>query len=90
MKEPLLDLFDDRDRWVLEIALPGVLESDIDVTLLGNRVIIRAERPEPPRAYLLHELHRGLLERALELPSSVELVEASFEEGLLRLHLRKV
>jgi len=88
--EPLLDLIDEGDRLILEIAVPGILESDIDVTLHGSRLIFTADRPAIPGSFLHREIERGILVRALDLPFAVELVRSSYEDGVLRLDLRRV
>jgi HSP20 family molecular chaperone IbpA len=90
MQEPLIDLIDAGSTLILVVALPGVIETDIDVTFLRTQVIVRAERPAPAAAYVLHELGHGMLERIVDLPCPVELMESAFEDGLLRLRLRRV
>jgi len=89
LAEPLLDLIDEGGRLLLEVAVPGILESDIDVTIQGNRLILTAERPAQTAHYLLHEIERGILVRILELPFAAELVRSSCEDGILRLELKR-
>ena len=89
MSEPLLDLLDEGDRLILEIAVPGILESDIDLTLQGKRLIFSADRPKSSGSFLHREIERGILVRALELPFAVELVRSSYEDGVLRLELKR-
>ena len=89
MSEPLLDLLDEGDRLILEIAVPGILESDIDLTLQGKRLIFSADRPQSSGSYLHREIERGILVRALELPFEVVLVRSSYEDGVLRLELKR-
>lgn len=91
MIEPLLDLSDEGGHLLLEIAVPGILESDIDVAFSGTRLVLTAERPEAGgRRYLRHEIERGLLVRVVELPFEVELVRSGYEDGVLRLELRRL
>jgi HSP20 family molecular chaperone IbpA len=87
--EPLLDLLNEGDRLILEIAVPGILESDIDLTLTGTRLILTADRPAPKASYLHREIERGILVRSLVLPFAVELVRSSHEDGVLRLELKR-
>jgi len=87
--EPRLDLVEDDGHLYLEIAVPGVVESDIDVTLVGARIILMADRPAPRGAYLHQEIDRGILARSVDLPYAVDLVGASYEDGFLRLELRR-
>jgi HSP20 family molecular chaperone IbpA len=90
MNEPLIDIIDLGDTLLVEVALPGVLETDIDVTLLGQLLVVHAERPAVRGTLLLDELARGLLVREIPLPTAVELAGAVFEEGLLRLTLKRL
>lgn len=85
----LVDIFDRGDELVVEIALPGILETDINITLAGSRLMIHAERPPLLGESLLHEIPRGLLAREVDLPRPVELVHARYDEGLLTLFLRE-
>ena len=87
MVEPLVDLVDEGGRLFLEIAVPGILESDIDLTLQGNRLILTADRPAGRGSYLRHEIERGILVRVVELPFAVHLGRSSCEDGVLRLEL---
>lgn len=90
MVELRLDLIDEGGRLLLEVAVPGILESDIDVTLQGNRLVFTAERPAHAAHYLLHEIERGILVRVVELPFAAELVRSSYDDGVLRLELARV
>jgi HSP20 family molecular chaperone IbpA len=87
--EPLVDLVDEGGHLILEIAVPGILESDIDVTLQGRRLILTVDRPAIRGSYLQHEIERGMLVRVLELPFPVELGRSSYEDGVLRLELQR-
>jgi HSP20 family molecular chaperone IbpA len=89
--EPLLDLVDEEGgRLLLEIAVPGILESDIDLTLDGSHLTLTVDRPALRGAYLHREIERGILVRVLELPFAVELAHSSYEDGVLRLELKRV
>jgi len=89
MVEPLLDLVEEGGHLFLEIAVPGVLESDIDLTLAGNHLLLTVDRPAIHGSYLHREIGRGILVRALELPFAVELVRSSYEDGVLRIELQR-
>ena len=90
MTEPLVDLVEEGGRLILEIAVPGILESDIDLTLVGSRLLLTADRPPIPGSYLHREIERGILVRTLELPFEVEFVHSSCEDGVLRVELKRV
>lgn len=89
MVEPLVDLVEEGGHLFLEIAVPGVLESDIDLTIRGTHMILTAERPAIRGSYLHHEIERGILVRVVELPYAVELGRSWYEDGVLRLELKR-
>lgn len=89
MVEPLVDLVEQGGRLFLEIAVPGVLESDIDLTIRGTHMILTAERPAIRGSYLRHEIERGILVRVVDLPYAVELGRSCYEDGVLRLELKR-
>src|SRR5207237_1538003 len=77
-------------------ALPGVRPDDVEVTVQGERVTIRAEvrgLAGDPNAegWLMREHRSGVLQRSITLPSPVssENAEARIENGVLSLRLPK-
>ena len=94
MSEPFFDFFfdllEEEDYLLLEVALPGVLESEIDITLEGSRIIIRAERPAPGGSSIHREIKRGILIRDVTLPCPAELVKSKYEDGILWLQFKRM
>ena len=94
MSEPffdfVFDLLEEGDDLLLEVALPGVLETEIDITLEGSRIIIRAERPVPRGQSIHREIKRGNLIRDLTLPCEVELLKSRYEDGVLWLRFKRL
>ena len=86
----VFDLLEEGDHLVLEIAVPGVLETDIDITIEGSRLVIRAERPAAAGPFLHSEIKRGILFRDISLPCAVELLMSRYEDGVLRLQLKRL
>lgn len=86
----VFDLLEEGDSLLLEVAMPGVLETDIDLTLQGTRLVIRAERPAAPALVLHSEIKRGLLLRDVTLPCPVELLQSRYEDGILRLRFKRL
>lgn len=84
------DLLEEGDFLLLEVALPGVLETEIDVALEGRRVVIRAERPAPRGSSILREIKRGILTRDLTLPCAAELFKSRYEDGVLWLQFKRL
>ena len=84
-----VDIIDAGGVYLVDVALPGVLEPDIHVTFAEARLVIRAERPPATGLYLAREIPQGLIVREVPLPDPVELIGILLEEGVLRLTLRK-
>ena len=86
---------EDRGReFVVSADLPGLRTQDIDVTVKKDRVRIAADfEDDEDGRYLRRGRERASGERVrvLRLPQRVDekRVSASFQDGVLRVHLRK-
>jgi HSP20 family protein len=93
--EPPVDMFEDADALVIVVALPGVAADNIEITLQGHTLIVRAERHMPARsrsgAIQRLEIPYGCFERRIPLPAvSLELDTRELIHGCLLLSMRKV
>lgn len=87
-----LTMWQDENTLHVEAELPGVLEKDLEVTVHGEVLSIKAQRHEPEgREYLYHGRTFGRFERAVVLPEPVDndAIEATLEGGVLHLSLPK-
>jgi HSP20 family protein len=89
-----LDLFEVAQGFHLEWEVPGVRQEDLEVTVSGQHLTIRARRPQPAqdeRKYHITERSYGEFQRSLSLPSEVDAsgIEASLKDGVLTLYLPK-
>jgi HSP20 family protein len=90
-----IDLVEHDDAFEVRAAVPGVKPEDVEVTVQGERVIVRAESraAEENRAdtWLMREHRYGTLQRSITLPSPVSSddAEARIENGVLTLRLPK-
>ena len=81
---------------IVEAELPGVRREDLDVSVSGRTLTIRAERKETREVkeedYYRREVGVGRFWREITLPVEVraDQAEATFENGLLRLRLPQV
>ena len=86
-----LDAWRDGDEFVVELDLPGVSPSSIDVDVERNVLTVKAERPVRANdAQLLSaERPRGVFSRQLFLGDALdtEKVAASYEHGVLTLRI---
>jgi len=81
---------------VIEAAIPGAEPEEVEITLDGDTLTIRAavswdESEDKNRKYLIRERGYGVLERTLTLNVPVELdgIEAEFINGVLVLTIPK-
>lgn len=92
---PVVDLYEDKDRFVVKVELPGMKKEDIDISLhQGNLVISgerKAETEEVEGEVSRAERFFGKFQRALELPKPVDHngVAASYKDGILTVTLPK-
>jgi HSP20 family protein len=90
------DLYETDDRIVLELVVPGLKAEDIDVSIEGRQLSIRATFPElddtEGRRYWLHSIPRGAMNRNVKLPTGVDIdaIEAQVTDGLLVLSMPKL
>ena len=74
------------DRYVIRAELPGLdPEKDIEVTVDGRTLTIRAERREQDKGQYRSEFRYGSLARAVRLPARVDAadVTARYDKGVL-------
>jgi len=94
MSEPffdfVFDLLEEGEFLLLEVALPGVLETEIDLAFEGRRIIIRAERPASRGSSIHREIKRGTLIRDVTLPCAAELLKSKYEDGVLWLQFKRL
>jgi len=85
-------MWEDDDHIGIEAELPGVAETDLDITVHNGLLFIRGERkPEEGRRYLYNGRSYGRFERVITLPESVNAdgVQATLTDGVLRVDLPK-
>ena len=92
---PAMDLVETDDQFVLRADLPGLNEDDVKIevednvlTLSGER---KAEHESKQEGYHRVERAFGAFSRSLTLPKGVdpEAVSASFDRGVLEVHIPK-
>ncbi len=91
-----MDLYETDDALVIQLAVPGVKADDLDISVEGRQLTIRASLPAIPedeqRRYWLQAIPRGALTRTVRLPANVDVdaVSASVQDGMLTLRMHKV
>lgn len=89
-----VSLEDRGESLVLTAALPGLSDKDLDLSITGDSVVLRAERKlSEPEGYSCHLRERGSfsMHRAYRLPVRVnaEKAEATLKDGMLTVTLPK-
>jgi len=92
---PPVDIFHEREAFVLTFDLPGVDKKDIAVKMDGSVLTVRGERRfdknRKEQDYLRIESAYGVFERSFDLPPTVDpaKTEARLENGVLQIVLPK-
>lgn len=92
---PSVDVSEDDKSYRIEAELPGVNESDVEVTVRDNRLLLRgekkSEKEKKDKNVRMSERHFGSFERTFQLPDDVDAdkIKAEFSNGILELNLPK-
>jgi HSP20 family protein len=88
-----LDAYVTPDEIVIVANMPGVKPENVEITLEGDTLTIKGERPVPMENvdYVLQERPYGLFQRTLNIniPVDPEKAEAKYENGMLILTVPK-
>ena len=87
-----IDVYSTPEAYVVTANLPGVDPNDVEITVEGTRLSIKAALPErTDEKYLLRERRTGELERTLTFETPIEsgAVEATFAHGVIELTVPK-
>ncbi|CAM5456980.1 16 kDa heat shock protein A OS=Afipia felis OX=1035 GN=ibpA_2 PE=3 SV=1 [Afipia felis] len=75
------------DRYQISLALAGFSPSDVNITAEQNVVTIEGRKNEEKRDYLYHGISARAFRRQFSLADHVEVTNASFENGVLKIDL---
>lgn len=90
------DLFEDEQRVVVRLEVPGLDKNDLDIEVRDNTLIVhgekRFEREETEGRYRVLQCAYGSFRRAMPLPATVvtDQAKASYKNGVLRVELPKM
>ena len=93
---PTFEVCEDKDNYLFKADLPGIKESDINISLTGNRLLISGKRESKEEqkgtTYYVCERSYGEFNRAFTLPSGAdtEHVKADLTNGVLSLVVPKM
>lgn len=91
---PPINVFSDRDNYVVRLEVPGVAPEQIAVESQGRTLVISGTRDDtlPEGAsYHRHERNSGQFSRAIQFPDELDLgrAEASCRNGMLTIRIPK-
>jgi HSP20 family protein len=91
---PHIDMYEEKDQLVMKTELPGIENKDLDVTLEGDKLTIKAERKEEVTEDTKHRTGARYYEEylstvTLPYPVKKEQISATLENGTLELRLPK-
>lgn len=82
------------DKYRISMAVAGFSESDLDVTIHDQMLIIKGTQSAEDKANDVAYLHRGIagrnFERRFQLADFIEINGASTRDGLLHIELQRV
>jgi HSP20 family protein len=92
---PAVDIYEDAQKVVLKLEVPGIEEKDLDIRVENHTLTVKGERKfeAEEKEQNFHRIERryGSFYRAFTLPSTVdtENVKAAYTAGVLKLELSK-
>jgi HSP20 family protein len=92
---PAFEIKETKDGFVFKADLPGVKESDLEVTMTGSRLSVsgkrEAEKEDDSDTFYMYERSYGTFARAFTLPEGVDgqHVGAELKDGVLTLVVPK-
>ncbi len=92
---PPVDIYEDAQKLVLKLEIPGIDQKDLDVRVEDNTLTVKGERKfeaeEQEKNFHRIERSYGSFFRSFTLPSTIQTdnVQANYNAGVLKLELKK-
>jgi HSP20 family protein len=92
---PPVDIYEDENKLVLKVEIPGMRQEDLDVRMEDNTLTVTGERnfQKEEKEENFHRVERryGTFYRAFTVPNTIdaESIKAEYEAGVLRIELHK-
>jgi HSP20 family protein len=92
---PAVDVYENAEKVVLKLDVPGMKEEDLDIRVENQTLTVRGERKfeTEEKEENFHRIERryGSFFRSFSVPTTVdtENVQATYEAGVLKLELKK-
>jgi HSP20 family protein len=95
MWAPPMEVIEQDDKFLIKLELPGVKESDVDISVSGDTLTISGEKKSDSeikrKGYHYSESSYGSFSRSITLPSTINAnkIEANFDKGILEISMPK-
>ena len=96
MGYPVVDIHEEKERYVLEAELPGLAEKDVDIKVNDRVLTISSSKQEEKKSekegvWLVRERGVRTFRRSFSMPRDVDLeaIKAVFKDGLLTVTMAK-
>ena len=92
---PAIDMYEKDNKYMIKTELPGMKEEDVDVSVVGDRLIIKGEKKAESEVneddYYRSERAYGSFFRSIDIPGDADpdKVEANYEDGVLEVTMPK-
>jgi HSP20 family protein len=92
---PSIDMYEEKDRYIVKAEVPGLEKEDIHVSVTDNTLQLRGESRKEEKAeardYYYNERYYGSFSRDISLPSAVkqDQIRATFKNGILTVEMPK-
>ena len=92
---PAVDVYEDAEKLVLKLEVPGIRREDLDIRVEGRTLTVKGERKfeSEEKEENFHRIERryGSFYRAFTLPTTVDTdsIDAKYDAGVLKLELKK-
>jgi HSP20 family protein len=92
---PLLNIFEDKDSYIISAEMPGLTHEDLDISAKGQSLNISGERKISSKGdsarYHRRERQAGTFNRAIALPAelNIDKIEARMRNGILTIRAPK-
>jgi HSP20 family protein len=92
---PRIDVTETKNEYCIDIDLPGLVQSDIEVRIDDNILTINGKREEnfkqEEKDYHVRERYYGTMQRSIMLPSNInsDNINANLESGILHIKIPK-
>ena len=92
----IVDVYETEKEIVVQSAIAGIKNNEIDVSLEGDILVIKGERQNPStdekRKYFLEECYWGPFSKEIILPREIDTgrIDAKIKDGILTVRMQKI